>query len=146
MRFASVNSVNSFHLGFPYEGNQRGRLTVRTHPRYGTDVIIMIDKGQILCDFRGCSFQVRFDEAQSQAWSMSEPESRDSTMLFVNNKTRFIQQLRSSKRVRVEVLFYQQPSITLDFDVSEFDYDRWQGKAPVGAPAQATRPESQGRS
>lgn len=128
IRFAALQSVNSFVLGFPYEGEQRGTLTLRKHPRYGTSVLLMVSRGQILCGISDCSFQVRFDDGQSRAWAMSEPESRDSTILFVNNWSRFVEQMRSSKRVRVEVIFYQQPPVTLEFDVSEFDYDRWQGK------------------
>lgn len=48
---ASVLSENTVTFGFPYGEPQRGKLTLRRHARLGTDVIVRIERGQILLRF-----------------------------------------------------------------------------------------------
>lgn len=124
-RAAVLRSRNTFRLGFPYEGEQRGSLVVRKHPRYGQDVILRIEKGQMLCRVGGCNYSVKFDEGAIQQFTMNEPESHDSTMLFFSNDSRFLSQMKRAKLVRIEVPLFQYAPLTLEFDVSQFDESRW---------------------
>ncbi len=71
---ASVYSSNTIKLGFPYQGEQKGRLTLRRHPRWGNDVILAIEQGQILCHSYGdCYVGVRFDNEKMQRYEGSPP-------------------------------------------------------------------------
>lgn len=41
---ASMKSINGLNFGFPYQGSQKATLTLRTHPRYGKDLILRIER------------------------------------------------------------------------------------------------------
>ncbi|GAB3737345.1 hypothetical protein GCM10028794_19110 [Silanimonas algicola] len=132
-RTAVLRSRNTFRLGFPYEGEQRGALTVRKHPRYGQDVILQIERGQMLCRIGGCNYSVKFDDGAIQQFTMNEPESHDSTVLFFANQARFLSQMKRAKLVRIEVPLFQHAPLTLEFDVSSFDEARWLEAPPRAA-------------
>jgi hypothetical protein len=114
---AQVKSENTLHLGFPYQGNQHGTLVLRNSARWGTDVMVNIERGQFLCRFDGCTVNVRFDDGPIQKYSASEPDDHSTTTMFLNNATRFISTLRKSKTVRVEATYYQEGSQTLEFNI-----------------------------
>src|SRR5512139_2186222 len=62
---ASVSSSNTVNFSFPYSGEQHATLILRTHPRYGKDLILRIEKGQFLCpSYDGCNVLVRFDDSE----------------------------------------------------------------------------------
>lgn len=141
-----LNSRNSFELDFPYQDPQKATLQLRQHPKHGTDVIISLERGQILCRFDGCRHDVRFDESNAVAWTFLEPESNENEHVFVRDARSFISKMREAELVRVQLKLYDEAPVTLEFDVSQFDQDRWQGK-PANAPAtQPGAAESQGRS
>lgn len=117
---ARVRSSNVISLGWPYQGPQKGTLTVRKHPRWGTNVFFEIERGQLLCRYDNCSVTVKFDDAAPKRMSAAEPEDNSSTLLFINNETSFINQLRKSKRVVIEVGLFQQGNQTLVFETSGF--------------------------
>lgn len=143
---AVIRSKNRFELGFPYEGAQYGTILLRRHPQHGTDAIISIERGQILCRLNNCRHEVRFDEGSIQPWTMLEPESNQSDILFVRDAASFIEKLRQAKLIRVQLDLYNQSPVTLEFDVSQFDNDRWQGRAQDAESTPAASSESQGRS
>jgi hypothetical protein len=122
--FAILRSENSFRFDFPYQGEQRSTLTLRRHPRHGNDAIVTVEKGQLHCAYQACNWNIRFDEAPATAFTLSEPESRQSQVMFIRNFDRFYSELVKAKRVRIEAQFFQQPPVVLDFDVSGFDPTR----------------------
>lgn len=122
--FAAIQSENTFEFTFPYTKPQRATLTLRKHPRHGQDVIIAVERGQFLCG-GPCDFLVRFDDGRASAFTMNKPESNDSTMLFLQNASRFLSSMRSAKTVRIEGKFFQQQPVVLEFDVSGFDEEKF---------------------
>ena len=70
---ADVTSDNKLSFDFPYQGQNRGFLTVRQHPQYGLGVIVSIDKGQMLCNVYDCKVSVKFDDAKPLIYSGSGP-------------------------------------------------------------------------
>lgn len=120
VNLARVRSTNTISLGWPYQGAQKGSLTVRKHPRWGTNVYFEVERGQLLCRYDRCSITVKFDDAAPKKVSAVEPEDNNSTLLFIQNETNFINQLRKSKRVVIEFGMFQQGSQTLVFDTNGF--------------------------
>ena len=117
---ASVVSFNTVNFDFPYNGDQRARLTLRDHPRHGTDAILKIEKGQFICSLSECDVLVRFDNDQPITVKASEPESNDSTMLFLDAYDLFIANLTKAKTVKISATFYHEGSHVFEFDVSNF--------------------------
>lgn len=127
---AIVESSNTVNFGFPYNGDQHGRLTMRIHPQHGKDVIFRIQKGQLLCpSYEGCNVQVRFDEGKPVRFAASGAADHSTEVVFINDYTGFISRLKKSKRVRVAVDIYQNGRPVFDFDVSGFDPKKYQPKS-----------------
>ena len=120
-RYASITSSNTVSFGFPYTGEQHGRLLVRNHPRYGQDVLFSVDKGQILCSSMDCEVTVRFDEGAPSRWSATEPADNSTETIFLDNARGFRQRLAKAKVLRIEVPFYQEGSHTFIFNVAGYD-------------------------
>lgn len=118
---ASVESVNVANFGWPYQGDTRGWLMVRKHPRFGQDVLFGIEKGQIVCRASGCNALVRFDDRPPVKFGAVGPEDHDPKMIFFTNTKQFVAELRKAKRVRVAVTVHREGEPVFEFDTSGFD-------------------------
>ncbi|MHC6084537.1 hypothetical protein ACYT85_15080 [Ralstonia solanacearum] len=121
IRFASIESINTLEFKFPYSGEQHATLTIRKHPRHGNDAIIQIQRGQFVCPVSGCSVMVRFDDGESTRYRAAEPADHSTTALFLEPYNKFYMGLAKSKRVRIEVDFYQEGSRMVEFNVAGFN-------------------------
>lgn len=123
---AWAKSSNTVNFDFPYAGPQHGTLSLRTHPRYGKDLIFRIEKGQILCRaYDGCSALVRFDDADPIGYEAAGPEDNSTEVIFIKNYSGFVEHMLKSKRVRISVPVYQQGSPVFDFDVADFSQAKY---------------------
>jgi len=124
---ASVQSTNTISLGFPYEGAQRGMLTLRRHPRWGNDVIFRIQEGQILCHSYGdCRVNVKFDEGQVARYEGNPPEDNSSEVVFIPAYGAFRKKIPNAKKVMIEVSIYQAGNHIFEFDVSGFKPEKFE--------------------
>ncbi|WP_312594206.1 hypothetical protein [Stutzerimonas nitrititolerans] len=119
---AYVSSINTVNFGFPYAGSQRATLSLRKHPRWGSSAYMRIEKGQFICNYSNCYMTVRFDSGKSQRYFGSEPESNDSTIIFINDYKGLVAQAKRSKKLFIEANFYQEGSRVFEFDISELDW------------------------
>jgi hypothetical protein len=127
-RQASILSTNTVTFDFPYTGAQRATLTLRRHPRYGKDVIVQIEKGQILCDsWDGCTVLVRFDDGAAQTFSANPAEDNSREMIFISNYARFLAGLRKAKTVSISFSVYQEGSPIFTFNTERFDIGQLNG-------------------
>jgi hypothetical protein len=128
-RTAGVESTNTVEFGFPYSGAQNGRLILRTESR-DKDVMFRIEKGQILCtSYDGCTVQVRFDDDKPTSFSATTAADHSSDVVFLNDYNRFLAKMRKAKRVRISLDVYQNGRPVFDFDVSGFDFNKFQAKS-----------------
>ena len=110
-----VISENSLSFGSPYSGENMGFLTVRQHPKYGLDVIVAIQKGQMLCGYNDCSVNVKFDNGPSTRYSATAPADHSSTSLFLGNAQRFIAGARKAKSILIQFTAYKEGAPILEF-------------------------------
>lgn len=122
-KYASISSVNLVDFDFPYAGAQRARLLLRIHPKYGKDVILSIERGQFLCGIDGCNITVRFDDGKPANYSVTEPADHKTTMLFIDEYSRFVSRLKRAKKLQIEARFYQQGNHVFEFDVSGLKWE-----------------------
>jgi hypothetical protein len=59
-------------------------------------------------------------------FSASGPADHSSTVIFLEDYSRFVAKLRKAKRVRLSVDIYHEGAPVFEFDVSGFDFDRYQ--------------------
>ena len=129
IKTATLQSANTVAFKFPYQGEQRGELELRVHPRYGRDVSLSVAKGQFLCRFDGCSVVIRFDDGRPQTYSAAEPADHSTTTLFIRNYTNFVAAFRRAKKVVIEATFYQEGTRAFEFNVAGLNWD--DGQAPA---------------
>jgi hypothetical protein len=116
--YARTTSTNSISQSFPYDSDTTMAMTVRKSPAYGTDVVLTISSGQMMCpSYEGCSGTVRFDSGPAQRVSFSGPEDNSSDTIFVDGAKGFIAKLKSSKTVTIEKTLYEAGSPQFEFDV-----------------------------
>lgn len=115
-----TRSTYSFPLDFPHRGMHYGYLTVRRHPRYGTDVMISVDEGQMICDYGDCKVLVRFDDKKASSYAVTKPSDHSSKTWFLNDTSRFLKSLARSSHMTVELRFYRQGNRTLKFETTGF--------------------------
>lgn len=127
-RRAIIWSENTVNFAFPYNGPQRGTLIIRDHPSYGHDVILAIEKGQFLCrSYEDCRIRVRFDEAPARTWNAIGPADNSTTLIFLRNEARFVQELRNAAVVRIQASVFREGEPIFEFHVGGFDYARYAG-------------------
>lgn len=134
--FAQVLSSNTVTFDSPYDGPQHGLLTLRTHPRHGKDVILAIERGQILCrSYEDCNILVRFDDGKAATYSAVGPADNSTESVFIRNYPRFVAGMLKAKRVRISVEIYQEGSPVFEFDVTGFDEGKYKDVADKDAKA-----------
>ena len=119
-KYAQTESDNSLNLRFPYQGKNHGVVQVRQHPQYGLDVILIVDKGQILCSqFSSCNVTIRFGDGKPMTFEGSPSADNDSKVVFLKNPRRFINEAKKHKNFAVQLMMYQAGNQVLEFSVPE---------------------------
>jgi len=123
-KVASLTSDNTLYLDAPYGGGTKAEMVLRQHPRFGFDIFFNVAPAQLLCDIsNGCSATVNVDGKMSTI-HLLEPESHDSTMLFVENASAFLNKIRGAKKVVVELKAYQQGGLPFTFSPSALEWNK----------------------
>lgn len=121
---AIIKSDNQFELEFPYNGGTIGTLQIRQHPRFGKDVIFYVNKGQILCSsYDGCYVTIKFDDKPAYKVKATEPADHSSDTLFLNGYAGLLKNIKSSKKMIVEVTFYQSGNKAFEFNIENLKWN-----------------------
>ena len=123
IRSGSTHSVNVLQFHGPFAGPQHATLTIRSHPREGTDVLLSVERGQFLSSTSGCQALVRFDDASPIPFAATEPVDASSTAVFVRSVGQFLQSLRGAHRVLIEATFYQEGNRVIEFHTQGLEWD-----------------------
>jgi hypothetical protein len=124
--YAVVSSTNTVEFKFPYAEAQHAKLSLRTNPRNGKDIIFSIERGQILCrSYEDCTVLVRFDDEPATDYSAVGAADNSTETIFIRNYGRFIGKILKAKRVRISTNIYQEGAPVFEFDVSGFDLNKY---------------------
>ena len=97
--------------------------------RQGKDVIFQIERGQILCNsYEDCSVLVRFDNEKATNYSAIGAADNSTETIFIRNYGKFVEKLLRAKLVRISTNIYQQGAPVFEFNVSDFDKNRYKPK------------------
>lgn len=119
---AVIKSDRSLALPYPYDGENYGTLWVRSHPKHGLDVIVSIEKGQILCrgsEYRRCQFGIRFDDEAPEGFTAWQAADGSSNIVFAAYPEWAIKKLRKAKKITVELLMFKAGNQVLTFTAEE---------------------------
>jgi TonB family protein len=137
-RFAAVKSTTSLNLAFPYQGQNLARLTIRTTSK-GSDIIIGITKGQLVC-YQSCLVKIKIDDKPSRSISMvRSADSGVTNIIFVSSPSEvknLTRELPTAKKLAIEMPIYGALNTVVEFDVSELNLK----EAGVNLPTVSTNP------
>jgi hypothetical protein len=125
VRSARLKSINTFELQFPYAGAQHAVLTVQTL-RSGKDrVVVGVEHGQFMPE-DGQYFILRaiFDDRGPIEFPAEGSKDGRTTEAWILPTDRFMTQMRTANRMKMQATFFQQGTRTFQFDVSDFDMER----------------------
>lgn len=118
---AITESLNTHTLGWPY-GITSASVLIRKHPQHGSDVIIALSDGQILCNaYDNCTISIRFDDRKPIKLTASTPADHSSKTLFLPAAS-FVREAKTAQRMKISVPLYQNGEIMFDFDISGLEW------------------------
>ena len=117
----SLQSDNYANFDFPYEGNSYLTITVRYMKKWGYDVILRIDKGQMVGnEINGTNYvRVRFDDGKVEKYYYDTPADYSSDNVFIRNKSKFIKKCKKAKTIIIEQEFYREGCHQFKFHVDK---------------------------
>jgi hypothetical protein len=123
---ATIESRNTINLDFPYNGAQHGSLTLREHPKHAKDVILKIERGQLLDSEYNDPVVVRFDTDKPLTFSSVGASDHSTETLFLrgNAFSVFSSRLKTAKTVRIQAPIYQGGNQVFTFEVEGFNWTK----------------------
>jgi hypothetical protein len=114
---AQLNSPDVLDFDFPYNGGATAMLFIRKTPEHGTDVILMISKGQFHNSYGNNNVRLRFDNEKPITVSYNESADASTDKIFLNGAQSIIGRLKKAKKLVIEAGFYQAGSRQMEFNV-----------------------------
>lgn len=121
---ATKESKNNVSLKSPYTGgNLKLYLRRDAEGESNLDAIVTINSGQFNCVL-SCKVTVRFDNNEIQTYSMNSPSDYSSDSLFISNfdTKRFIENVRKSKKMIIELPFFNNGNHQFKFDIDQLEW------------------------
>ena len=117
--YGELVSNNSITQDFPY-GETKASILVRKTKKYGSEVMICVNSGQIHGnEYQGSNYiEVKFDSAPSKKYRFTEAEDGSSEVVFIDNSKDFIANCKKAKSIKMEIPLYQcgRPLFTFSTD------------------------------
>ena len=120
-KYYSLRSDNFANFDFPYQGDSYLTITVRYMKKYGYDVLLNIDNGQMVGnEYNGTNYvRVRFDNGNVEKYYYSEPNDGSADCVFIKNVSKFIKKCKTAKTIIIEQEFYQEGVHQFKFHVDK---------------------------
>jgi hypothetical protein len=121
---AQIESENLIDLAAPYEGEQRGALYFRTHPRYGRQIYLELERGSLVCaSIGGCTVGVQFDDEPQIQWEATRVGDLSPQMIFLLEHDDFVQRVLEATTLRIQPTVFPEVRPLFEYDVSGFVYE-----------------------
>ena len=119
---AEVRSINScLSLDFPHQGETFGHLVLCTHPVSGFNLMIILDRGQILCGIDSGEMRIKFGNESSYPAEFSPSDSCDHHLLFASQSEALEVKILRLKLMKIEPKLFQSAAKIPEFNVSGLD-------------------------
>ncbi|WP_349573141.1 zinc ribbon domain-containing protein [Azotobacter salinestris] len=117
----SLRSLNSAIFEFPYQKVGGSYLTLAFRKqKEGLDAYIVVDKGQMLCGIRDCSFSLRVDDGAVQKWTGLRSSTHESDIMFIRDAEQLEKIVRKGGKIRIGIDFHRAGTKAFDFDIGEY--------------------------
>jgi len=132
-KFELNRSENHFNLEFPYNHGSSVDVVLRSQNfklKKGQDkesikpseVYLRLTDGQINCSFSGCVAHVKFDNDKVESFSLSRSDDGDNSVVFINNESKFIREVKSHKKMIVELPVWQHGYLQFTYQLNNTEH------------------------
>lgn len=118
--YAHLMSSNQIPLQYPYQTEQQGYLSVMKTADRELVISTGVLTGQLSCSSVPCVVLAQFDDAPAQRFDVSFPTDGAQDTVLISNAELFIEQLKHSTRLQLELEFYQDGPRKLEFALLNF--------------------------
>ena len=123
-KWAMSDSLNKVSMAFPYHGGSEGTIIA-----FEKNVKLYFTKGQVMCsNYNGCTIRVKFDDEKPADYAAVGPDNGQSNYVFLgrnditgNGAEKFLNKLKTAKRVMISVEMYQENNPVWEFNVAGFN-------------------------
>lgn len=113
----SLKSKNSASFDFPYKQAGGSYLTMNLRRGDGSlESFMVIDRGQMQCGIRNCSFDLRVGDGPVQKWTGLSSTTNDRDLMFVRDARQLESIIKSGKPFRIGIEFFQAGVRVFEFD------------------------------
>lgn len=123
--YAWATSENTVNFSFPYNGGSQLSICLGHSDQNNKNFAYLhISKGQFAEAFEG-GIRVKFDDGKLLNYAVKadmDPAKMDNDNLYIQNTNDFIKKLKSSKKVKLEVSFFDEGYKVFNFDVEGLDW------------------------
>lgn len=121
--FAETTSLNIIDLNFPYQGGSYLELVIRKVENSSNEVMFIINKGQLWCEYNNCKITVKFDDNPVKDFYVSKATAGSSEVMFLSsNEEEFISKLKKSKNAVIEIGIYDSGNQQFKFNTSDLNW------------------------
>ncbi|MFC6267303.1 hypothetical protein [Frigoriflavimonas asaccharolytica] len=122
VKYASIDANEVLEFEFPYNGGSIPSLTIRKKDGVN-DIYLKVSKGQFNSSYDGGNLRIKFDDEQPKKFSFSGASDNSMDIVFINSTKTIISKLKKSKKIIIEVEFYNEGVRQMEFDVSGFTWE-----------------------
>lgn len=119
--YVANTSLNGADFKFPYHvsGGSKATIVIRKDAKEKV-AYVMVEKGQMICSYNGCSLQTKSDSGEIKSWRAQEAGPGIHNAIFISNVESFESYLKKNKKIRIGIEFYEYGIKSFDFDVSGY--------------------------
>lgn len=120
---ATVSAAEMLHFDFPYSGGSKAKFTIRKQ-NGRIDIYLRVSQGQFNSSFSGGNLKIRFDQNPLKVYSFSGASDGSSDIIFINSAKDIISRIKSSKKMLIEVEFYNEGLRQIEFNVEGLEWGK----------------------
>ena len=114
-----IESVNSAHFKFPYNGGSKLSLIVKDTNTDHPIVAFFIEKGQYDCDLYSCRGAIKFGSSDVEKVTFATMPT-DGLLRFNGSNEAFVSNMRTIDKLIIELPFYQEGTKQFIFNLEGF--------------------------
>lgn len=120
---ATIQSTNKVEFDFPYQGGSVGYLVIKKSPKGGLNIMYRVSNGQIDVDIiEGTDIRVKYDDETPKKYTMSSSSDNSTDVLFFDGEASVLSKIKKSKKVVVEVPFFQNGNQQFTFNTENLKW------------------------
>lgn len=121
--WAKLKSDNDVYFDPPYDGGSSLYLVIKKSPKNGLSAFFLISKGQFLLSVDERYASVKFDNGRIKKILLVEPASGSTNTAFIKHSLYFIDLVKKSKTMFVEMDFYSHGVEQFQFQTADLEWD-----------------------